>query len=144
MMRALSKATAEKYALIAEMYEAGHKNREIMEKFKVSESVLFNALKRMGVAANRAQLSAAQIAERNEHIFAAYALGGRSRREIASTFKVSLTIVSQIINLAMRSRSGRETFAAAQGIQTYPASRDPCFRCGVRADIGCKHQPLAS
>lgn len=24
-----------------------------------------------------------------------------------------------------------------------PPERDPCFRCGVRGDVGCRHQPLA-
>ena len=24
--------------------------------------------------------------------------------------------------------------------QTLAAPRDPCFRCGTRADLGCKHQ----
>lgn len=25
-----------------------------------------------------------------------------------------------------------------------PVDRDPCFKCGVRADVGCSHRPVAA
>lgn len=146
-MRALSKATAEKYALMAQMYAAGHKTGEIMAKFKASQQTVANAVKRMGMVSRHARLSSAQLAERDEHIFAAYALGGRDRKEIAETFGISLPRLSQIISVGTRNKAGCATInAVSPERKSMPVTRQTCFKCGVRSDyrdasgnIGCKH-----
>jgi predicted PhzF superfamily epimerase YddE/YHI9 len=152
MMRALSKATAEKYALMAEMYAAGHTTGEIMAKFSASQQTVANAVKRSGLISRHARLSAAQLAERDEHIFAAYPLGRRERPEIAKTFGISLPRLSQIISLQARSQAGRDMIVAVERECTVGrVTRDPCFKCGVRGDyrdargkIGCRHNRIAA
>ncbi len=34
------------------------------------------------------------------------------------------------------------SLAAKEAVLASVVRRDPCARCGVRGDIGCRHQPL--
>lgn len=42
---------------------------------------------------------------------------------------------------APRRRAASDTTVEQQPPLTARVARDPCFRCGVRADVGCRHRP---
>jgi hypothetical protein len=57
---------------------------------------------------------------------------------------LDLTIVSKMRSMNRtreRDTAQAERTAARAAPPPPPVFRDPCFRCGVRADVGCEHTP---
>lgn len=92
---------------------------------------------------------------RDEQIVAQYRTGRLGAREIAAQFNVSPATVDRILvkhgAKAMDSKTAR-TSPTGNMHRVQPAARlpdpdslprvdrDPCFFCGARADLGCKHR----
>ena len=100
-------------------YKAGMPVREIANKFEVQNPAVWKALRRGGV------LPPYQPSVRGR--------GGRPKGGGVSGYTES------------RLKRSADSIAATEAREPprpdlEPVDRDPCFMCGIRADIGCKHR----
>lgn len=84
------------------------------------------------------------------HSIARMAKAGRLKVTHASNgreihiVELDITIMSKMrTKMCIRDQQTERAIRAASRVPPLPPTvfRDPCFRCGVRADVGCEHTP---
>ena len=121
-------ADTDRTATICRRFVGGAEVEQLAQDFGVQRAAIYKQL-RQGGALPPYQASDTKRAAARLRVKRATSVGARNGR----------TQPSQSAPLgAGKVVKGPDLPAAA------PVRRDPCFRCGVRGDIGCAHQPLGS
>jgi hypothetical protein len=128
-----------------------------VEQSKLTAGIIYDALVRAARAGapcpsntELCRLVGATSVATPAHAIARMAKAGRLKvthasngREIHLT-ELDVTIVSKMRTLMLkRDQQTAQAKRAADRIAPPPPPvfRDPCFRCGIRADVGCEHTP---
>ncbi len=128
-----------------------------VEQSKLTAGVIYDALVRAARAGapcpsntELCRLVGATSVATPAHSIARMAKDGKLRVTSASNgreihiVELDVTIVSKM-RTKNRTRERDTAQAERTAARTPPpasrVSRDPCFRCGVRADVGCEHTP---
>ena len=111
-----------------ELYEAGNTTDDIGKVFGVTRAAIGKAMRKAGYPLRRRPgtrvLKLARMASANEHLAA---------EEVA---KIPQRLIHEARALA-RTQENEEILSRV-------VHRDPCSYCGVRADVGCRHQRWAA
>ncbi len=129
-----------------------------VEQSKLTAGIIYDALVRAARAGDPCpsntelcRLVGATSVATPAHAISRMAKAGRLKvthasngREIHLT-ELDITIVSKMrtMNRTREKEAAQAERTAARAVPPPPpVYRDPCFRCGVRGDIGCEHQPV--